>query len=213
MKLRDGFNEPVDHERTPSCPDDEVLWQAARGELDAESLAPILDHVAGCASCTESWRMALAIGEEAGLAAASNVVPFYRRPVVWGLVAVAASLLIVSLFVPGILDSGTAVPADEFRDASSVALESLLDETVAWAPNDVTLRWSPGPEGTLYTVELADANLDVLGRSEQTDRPEYRVPAETLAGQPAGSTVYWRVDAVVPDGTRVRSAVFLLRLQ
>jgi len=75
------------------------------------------------------------------------------------------------------------------------------------------LRWTGGPIGSLYTVELADENLAVLVRSEPQESTEYTVPADVLDGVPAGSTLYWRVEAVLPDATRASSGVFLLRLQ
>ena len=213
MNLRDAFNQPVDRAASPSCPDDETLWKAAHGELDSETAGPILDHVAACSSCTESWRMAREIGERAGLSPEAKVLPFHRRPVVWGLVTLAASILVVSLFLPPILDRGPDAPADEFREPSGVALESHLDESVRLARDDLLLKWSAGPEGTLYTVELADSNLVVLGRSEPLNQPEFRVPAALLAEQTEGATVYWRIEAVLPDGTRVSSAVYVVRLQ
>jgi len=209
--LRDAFSEPVESTASPACPGDETIWKAANGELDPSALGPVIDHTAGCASCAESWRMARELGEE--LPVQATVLPFHRRQAVWGLAAIAAGILIVSLFLPSMFEPTPTVPADEFRRPSSVALESLIDEAVPMARDAAVLRWSGGPAWTLYTVELADENLEVLARSAQLDQTEYRIPPETLADLPAGATVYWRIEAVFPDAPRVSSSGFLFRLQ
>jgi hypothetical protein len=213
-RLRDVFVEPVERvAMSPDCPNDDTIWKAAHGEADAGTTASVLDHVASCAACTESWHMARTITAEAGVRKRAVVLPFHRRPAIWTLGAVAAGIVLVALFFPTILDRRGIDPGDEFRVVGSVTVESLLDEGTPVPRDGVILRWGGAPEGTLYTVEVADGNLEVLARSRSLEQAEYRVPAEALAGLPAGVTVYWRVEAVLPDSTPVSSSVFLLELQ
>ena len=65
----------------------------------------------------------------------------------------------------------------------------------------------------LVTLGGGDAGNLSLGIIEALNQPEFRVPAALLAEQTEGATVYWRIEAVLPDGTRVSSAVYVVRLQ
>ena len=56
-RLRDAFGSGEKPARSADCPDDELVWNAASGEADAETLGRVLDHVAECSACSASWRM------------------------------------------------------------------------------------------------------------------------------------------------------------
>lgn len=213
-RLREVFGgSPDSGSPTSECPGHEAIWKAAQGELEPDAAAAVVDHVAACAACAESWRMARAIADEAGVERTAKVLPFHRRPVVRVLGAVAAFLLIGVFVVPPLLDRGTTSPGDEFRVPETVELKSLIDESVALPRSESLLRWTGGPEGSLYTVEIADENLEILHRSAPIEASEYLVPADALAGLSPGAMTYWRIEAVLPDSTRVDSATFLLRVQ
>ena len=76
-----------------------------------------------------------------------------------------------------------------------------------------TLTWSAGPQGTLYTVEVARADLTVIARADEIATAHFQVPDSALSGLPPGATVLWRVEAVLPDATRVSSPVFRARIR
>ena len=211
-RLRAAFATTPDNTvASGNCPSDETIWQPARGKLDTPALERVLDHTTSCEACAESWRMARTLGHEAGIRKTGKLLTFPPRLAVVALGAVAATILLVFFVAPTLDDR--SVPPGEFRDPSSVSLESLLDETKTVSVDGLVLRWTGGPIGSLYTVELADENLAVLVRSEPQESTEYTVPADVLDGVPAGSTLYWRVEAILPDATRASSGVFLLRLQ
>ena len=211
-RLCDAFGAtPDDDVSSGNCPSDETIWEAAQGDLDTLALEQVLDHTASCAACAESWRMARAIGDEVGVRQAGKLATFPARRRVLMLGAVAATILLAFLVVPTLDEP--PVPPVEFRDPSGVEIESLLDESDTVSRDAVTLRWTGGPTGTLYTVEVADENLAVLVRSEPQEQSEYAVPARALESVPAGGTLYWRVEAVLPDATRASSGVYLLRFQ
>jgi hypothetical protein len=213
-RLRDAFCGAADQaDPSSSCPDDETIWKAAQGEVDSETAGRVLDHTASCASCTESWRMARVIADEASVQSAATVLPFHRNPWVWSLGAVAAGIFLAALFLPAALDRRGTPPGDEFRDPTTVKLESRIDESAALPRDGVTLRWAGAPDGTIYTVEVVDEDLEILVRSAPREETEYPVPPEALVEVPDGGTVYWRVEAVLPDSSRVTSPVFLVKLR
>jgi hypothetical protein len=192
------------------CPDDEAIWAASRGELPAKRASELLDHVAHCPACAESWRMAREISDLAELPQArprrSN------RAVLW-LGAAAASVLLALVVVPPLVDDGPTGPTEEFRDVEGVTIETLVNEQAPLPRDEVVLRWTPGPAGTLYRVELATEEFDVIHRSLRVDTTEYLVPVEALSGIDPGSTLLWRVDALLPDDTRLSSPTFLVRVE
>jgi hypothetical protein len=203
-RLRDAFKSGENPPRSAGCPDDELVWNAASGEADAETLGRVLDHVAVCSACSESWRMARAIDDESGK---------QRRSRVWMVAAIAAGVLLTMFVLPSILERGGIDSGDEFRVPGGVLLESTLDETTALSRDRAMLGWRGGPEGTVYTVEVVGADLEVLVRSGEQIESEFLIPAEALSGIPAGEKLYWRVEALLPDSTRVVSPVFIHELQ
>jgi hypothetical protein len=148
---------------------------------------------------------------EAGLKAPA--APARERRILLIVGAVAVGIFLLAVFLPMMLRRPGSAPGDEIRDTTGVTIQSLLDETAVMPRDAVLLRWSRAPGGSRYAVELTDENLEVLHRVEGLDRSWYEVPPDALATRPSSGTVYWRVEATLPDGTEVSSNVFVLKLQ
>jgi hypothetical protein len=56
-------------------------------------------------------------------------------------------------------------------------------------------------------VTVSRPDLTLVAASADLDRPELRVPEAKLAGLPGGASLVWMVEAVLPDGARLRSPV------
>ena len=206
--LRRAFAAPAASPPGADCAPPEEIWSASRGRLPPARTQELLAHSAKCPACAESWRWAAALDQETG----RGIEP-ERRPMHaglrlgLGLAALAASIAVIALLVP------RRGPSDAVREASTFSIESRL-ETGRPLPRDAcVLTWSAGPKGTLYTVEVARIDLTVIARADQIETSRYKVPADALSGLPAGSTVLWRVEAVLPDATKISSPVFRATLQ
>jgi len=205
--LREEYAAPV--ERAPAagdCSADEQIWAASRGELSGERAETMLEHARKCPACAESWKMARALGSEMAAAAARPSTATLRRS--WVGLAAAAVIVLALAWIATRFTFRPPVPVDEFRDLSGPGLRSEIDEAVPLPRERFVLRWSGGAEGTVYTLEVANEQLDVLHRAVEITATEYRVPPESLADVEAGATLLWRIDAVLPDASRVSSAVF-----
>jgi hypothetical protein len=201
--LREAFAER-DPDAAPrdDCPSSTLLWGLARGELTSEA-SDVVDHVATCAVCAESLRLALALGEKPQVVA--NV-----RPLVpvwgWGVLGAAAALVILC-----------ALPTrdPDVEPAYRSALEEpLLEPRVpaAMRPDEFVLRWST-VEGAVYDVRVATDELDVLMEAHDLDHPELEVPAELLAEVPSGSVLLWQVESRLLDGRVIVSPTFATRVE
>jgi hypothetical protein len=151
--------------------------------------------------------MAAAITAEASLPAGMAHPAKHRRRLGLGLLAAAAVIVVAVLTVP------TRPPADSLRAPGGVTLESQLPGGKPLARDRCVLRWSGGPPGTLYAVEVAREDLTVLLRAEAVEESEYRIPGNVLASLPPGATLFWRVEAVLPDAKRIESPVFRATLE
>jgi hypothetical protein len=214
--LRRAFTLPADSPPQAECPPPEEVWSASRGELPAARTQELLAHSALCPACAESWQWAAALGAEAGGVLVESGLAVaaphrFRIPAGMrlglGLAAAAASIAVLALLVPW------RRPPDEFRDVGSFSIASRLETGRALPRDACVLSWSGGPRGTLYSVEVARPDLTVIARADQIETNHYQVPASVLAGLPAGSAVLWRVEAVLPDATRVSSPVFRAKLE
>ncbi|MFP2933952.1 hypothetical protein ACLESO_54285, partial [Pyxidicoccus sp. 3LG] len=95
----------------------------------------------------------------------------------------------------------------------TVAVVSQVPESAPLPRERCILRWSGGPEGTRWSLQLSSEDLSLVHRADSLTRGEYQVPAEVLAKLPAGTKLLWQVEARLPDGQIRRSATFVNRLE
>jgi hypothetical protein len=208
-RLREAFRSTVEPVRAATgCPPDSEIWEAAHGGRDPERTRALLEHVAACPACQESWRAAREIGLEAGSgmqeAPARAVVRRPRLLVGIGL-ALAASLAAL-LFIAPLRDAPG--PASGARGAEGTRIESLSDEQLPLPRDAAILRWTGGPPGTLYTVEVTLEDLTEVVREEELEVAELPLPPAVLADLAPGTVLLWRVEAFLPDASRVSSPLF-----
>lgn len=151
--------------------------------------------------------MAAAIAAEASLPAGAAHPPKHGLRLGFGLLAAAAVIVVAVLTIP------TRPPPDPLRAPGGIAIASELPAGKPLARDGCVLRWSGGPPGTLYAVEVAREDLTVLLRAEAVEESEYRIPENVLASLPPGATLFWRVEAVLPDAKRIESPVFRATLE
>jgi len=209
-RLRRGWRDATadDAASADGCPGDEAIWSAVAGELPPDQAEKLVLHSQDCPVCAESFRIAASMAEDAtGAAQSSPGMPRGGR--VFVPLAAAAVLVLVAFLVPGLIRrEPTSTPGAEFRNGAAVAIESLLDESTPLPREAFLLRFSPGPEGTLYTVELTTEDLTPVHHRTGLTTAEYLVPAEALATVAPGTDLFWSVEALLPDARRIDSPAF-----
>jgi len=215
-RLREAFAAGSGRPAPEACPAPGRLWEAAAGELPADELRTVIDHLAECPDCSEEWRLALAVREETEdrvhrpeLVASS----WGRRARQW---AAAAAVAVIGLGLAGVWWSQQQGPDGPavYRDAEDVAIESLLPEGEPLSREEPVLHWSAGPEGSTYDVlvsteDMAGSVAEATGLTE----PEYRLPGEALESLPSGATIFWQVEATTPEGGRIASVTFVTKIE
>jgi putative zinc finger protein len=203
----------------PECPEPDRLWAAAAGELSTPERHEIFLHTASCASCAAAFRLARGLSRE-GTAApgeertAESIRPLpsfaQRRWVRWTapLAALAAAVLLVVL-APG----GWWKPRPPYRGGEAFEIRSRLPDGAALPRDRAELRWTAGPPGARYEARVLTREGREVAVEGGLEQPRVRVPPDALAGVPAGSTLYWQVKAILPDGKTVVSKTFSVRLQ
>jgi hypothetical protein len=191
-----------------SCPTPETLWSAVRGELPAEQMREVVDHVAACAACAEDWRLAaeLVRQEEKAATVPGKVIPgrFGR----WRPLAAAAALAAGLLIAVGVYRT-QPVQEPTYREVQHAGIRSLLPEGQALPRQAAVLRWSPLAGAVSYEVQVSTEDLRTVATAKGQTATEYRVPESALAGLPSGARLLWQVDAVRPDGTHENSQTFI----
>jgi len=220
VNLRERFQAATGAaDRPADCPAADLIWDALHGELSPEQRRSIIDHTARCPECAEAWRLARDVGGTAQGAALSSAG---RRPGVgpvhgvgwrrWMPLAAAAALVAV---VGLILHQGP-IHDDQpshYRTGEEITIRSLLPEEIPLKRSACLLRWSAGPEGSRYDVEVATDDLEVIARARGLERPEFTVPADRLANLPPGAELLWRIEATLPDGRRIPTETFIHRIE
>lgn len=187
----------------PGCPPYEDFWAACRGELAKSDLEALLDHALLCGPCTEALALAreIASGAEAPHSAGRRLAPGR-----WTVLAAAAALLILLVAPIAWERLGPHRHGETLRESAEPppALRSMLSERPTLSRSEFELRWTGAPAGAVYTLEVATHELRVIERVENLRQPTHRVPSERLVGLEPGSTLLWRVEAVLPDGRRLQ---------
>ena len=183
-------------------PDPEELYEAASGNLDRDRRLEIIDHVAKCAECTQAWRIALEVG------ARSTKTSVTRHP--WHFALAASVILAVGLVTYLVIPVDQGTP--QYREgADPLAPVSAIGSTL---PRDqFVLRWSAGPPGTTYLVRVSSADLAPLLDQSDIAATELAIPGSVLANVKAGDELFWQVEARLPDGRRVASHTYAVRVQ
>jgi hypothetical protein len=187
------------------CPDAEMLWKSARGELEPEEAEALLIHLGECGACAMTWRVTRDMAD-GDVAAPSTTREF--SPTRWFPLAMAATVL-VTVSVVGIwIGSGERQVEPVYRAPQSEWLQPVFPDGERLARDEFVLRWTPGPEGTTYAVHVTSEELEPLASALKLDEAEFRVPAEALTDLASGSRVFWQVTASLPDGRRADSESF-----
>jgi hypothetical protein len=197
----------------PHCPEPDRIWDALHGRGGSEERREVVDHIAECAACAADWRVAMVSAESTE---ASEATPATVRAGVrsrWPLlVAAAAALLVVTLVaVDRLSERGDETPV--YRASETTAIRSLIDPQETLPRDQAVLRWSPAGEEARYSIEIDTLGLEPVSAARGLEATEYQVPPEALDELPPGTTLHWRVEARLPDGSRILSPAFLARIE
>jgi len=211
-QLREAFGQMGGiAEHGAGCPPPERLVEAGRGALRRGEREQVFLHITRCPACAAAWRATRELA--AGLEPASE--PVAKRRVLsptWA--RLAAATILVALVSVGwyVLDPDRkAEPL--YRTQENRWLQSALVEGQALGRESFVLRWTAGPQGTFYDVEVLSERLEPLTDRYGVTEPEYRVPVEVLETIPSGARILWQVTARLPDGQRIESQTFLTEVE
>jgi hypothetical protein len=131
----------------------------------------------------------------------------------WRFGLAAAAVLVLAVGLATLFPPGPSRDDAGWRSGPTAQIRSLVPETTPLARAEFLLRWSGGPEGAVYDVHLTTESFSPVAVAEGLENPEWRVPEERLAEIAGGTRLLWRVDALLPDGRRARSATFFVLLE
>ncbi len=197
------------------CPHPERIWEAVRGEATPAEVESLLEHTLRCQACAEEWRLARAVSLEADSEGVEGRLgagrAWWRRPPVW--LATAAVLLLAILGIQRTVDQLGPTPVFRESGPNNPSIESLVPEESSLPRDNFLLKWRPGPEGSLYTVKVMTEDLQPVATARNLETSEYRVPVKDLEKLPAGARLFWEATMERPDGSRLSSPIFAVRLE
>jgi len=197
------------------CPADEALWAAARGEAGAEAVRRVALHLAGCAACTDGWRLARDLDAPplpARAARTAGVAFAGATTMRWWVLSAAAAAVMVALLGYEVMDRLRPRSAMAVRAPEAAAIRSMLPPGQPLARADCVLRWS-GPAGARYDLRVAREDLSLVSSARALAATEYRVPPERLADLPPGAQIVWQIQGTLADGTPLTPATFVATLE
>ena len=190
----------------PDCPEPARLWELADGNVDET----VLDHVSGCPSCQEAVRLGRVLSEPTGdenVGEPETAANGSR----WGFAVLGAALAAGIVGVIVLRPLVEAPDADVIRGELAVPIRSDTPDAVPRSAAE--LRWTAGPEGTVYDVRVLDEQLQPVAEAVGLEVPHWTIPAERLQQLPAPTSLQWRVTARTPEGRRLSSPTWAVRIE
>jgi len=212
-RLRKAFSGQEWTARDGECPNTEKLWASAMGELDPAGEEAVILHLARCAPCASSWRLAREMIAPIEDAPASHETVVRRGRAWWrgpGALAAAAALLIGMGLGTLLFRRGEHASRPVYREQAQTTRIVALPATRAVSRAACRLQWKGGPEGSRYDLTVTGENLESICIVKALTAPEYTVPADHIP--PATHEILWRVTAHLPAGEILRSGTFRSRL-
>lgn len=202
-----------------SCPKPEGILLAVRGELPADELRAVIDHMATCPACAQDWRLAVAFEQELSQPVQKpdrgqvqkptrelSKAPPAWRPLAVGALAAAAALALAAIGLPWRDWIKPSPPV--YRAPERAAIHSLIEEGAALPAESFVLSWTAVPGAATYEIDVTTEALAEVASTKNLATPQFQVPASALAGLPPGTRLYWQAAAVLADGTRIASPTF-----
>jgi len=190
--------------------DAEKVWQVAAGEASGEEVRRVALEAANDPATALALRLAreLGAGAEADAAALAAAGPAPAARPSWRFWPAAAAVVMVLAAVVGLrwLAPGpTPEPAWRTGEAAAPLIDAS-EEGARKPRRDFTLRWRGDLlPGARYTVRVTTSDLTPVHEADDLEVPETTVPESALAALAAGTTLYWQVEARMPDGRLLTS--------
>lgn len=222
--LREAFASLAeDAECKEDCHDPERIRAAVQGDLPVGERHEIVDHIATCPACAETWRVAHAVfGGPAPVPFVDRLRPWLQSPRVYQLGLAGAAVLILVLAVPGVrLPDFLGVPGPPMAPSGAVAqfrgeITTTITADQALLREDCRLSWSIDTDaevqGVLYTLWI-DIGDELSKTVRGLEKPEYVIGENDLEDVASGEFLSWSVEAIVPGGERILSDTFETRLE
>lgn len=211
-------------------PSELIPWYV-NGTLEGEELRRVEEHLASCLVCRrdieELRELRRELGEaapappgEPGLARLLEAVETGDagarpgrgrfRPWVMAAAAVLAAAVGVALWQPW----SPKTPVVERAGEETEVLRPLVGLEEGLPRNAFVLRWQVAPEwqGAHFSVTVTAEDLTPVAEAWGLEATQYRVPAKALAELPPGARLFWRLEAVRPDGAQLEKT-FRARLE
>jgi hypothetical protein len=217
--LSQAFRDRQTNVDEEACPDNERIWDAAKGLLSKQQRRKIIDHTSTCPTCAASWRMARELIElekknpHKPEAEQAEVVPFQRQSKAqwYGMATIAAVLLLaigISFFQPQ--------PTDQpiMRSGQTNIITTQMEgQTLSRAACELQWQLAENQAQVVYQIRVTTEDIfEVLYEENNLTETRITIPAEALASVSNGEYLIWQVTASLRNGTSI-SASFVNRLE
>ncbi len=208
---------------------EELLPWVVNGSLEGEERRRVEEHLASCLACRREVKQLQELRQEVKQASAASppgeagLERLMRRAArdrapargSWRpLIGALAAALVAAVGI-GWWTLMEAPAPPRLRAEEAALVRSLVPPDKALARDSFILSWQPGPaaRGARFDVRVKTRQLEPVAEERGLEVPEYQVPATNLADLPPGARLYWQVEVVSPDGSRLRSETFRARLE
>ena len=205
-RLREALASLPPESDTVTSVDTGRIFDALHGKLSAAEREAIVDATVDDSDAAEAWRLAVE------LAPPQPAVTESSRGLPWTWIGIAAVLVLAMGAVWLQFGLRREGQAPIYRSVDTRSIASLLPPGAPLPRQAPVLQWT-AIEGARYRVRVLTGNLDPLDEATGLASAEYTLPPSVVSRVPAGSVIFWQVEADVPGEASVVSPTFSSRLQ
>jgi hypothetical protein len=225
--VRDAYQEYLKNRRDETrtlCPSAEKILEFSRSGLTKKERAAIATHVAQCYDCSRELRNLLEIiREESRFIQAMNEVlvfepqeedqkaGFLVKTLSWRFLSWA--LLIVLGAAVATFSVLRLTSRSDLRRGGASQVESVSPAGKAYAAGELKFVWKDFGRTKYYSVEVFDASLAPIWRSQAVLGNEMLPPEALLEKLASGQSYFWMVTAVLENGEEVKSRLKEFRIR
>lgn len=208
------------------CPEAGGLWRLFDPRTREKTKSKLLDHIGRCAYCSDDFLAVLEIRRATGSLEAeieswrsSDIRTAPRQTAGgwkrWRFAFLMAGSFIVAAALFVFLRTGPfpVRPPDDARAHARPGIELIQPAQDAAVPKkELLFLWRKGQRVDAYVLELFDASLARIWRSDAVENPGIAPPPGVLASLRGGSRYFWMITGYDPSGRTIESDLRGLRI-
>jgi len=198
------------------CPLPESIVRCLRSDVSKKDRKEILDHISNCLQCSDKVKFVLEImskepnfiGElKTHFKSNDKQIPmneaYKNKRNILRPVYIGSTILLISIISIYFVIRHMSIP--DYRRSPTGSLNLIFPKDRAISINQLKFKWQVSSKAKYYIVEVFDASLNLLWKSNAITTNELSLPEEITMKLDSSDSCFWAVTAYLENGNKIKS--------